>query len=468
MASTDTVRKRIASLRSHLEAENPDLAGLVGSYEEMDGVLRGLGLLDRDETLAARISWWPVVSVLGMFSAGKSTAINDILGQRVQRASKQAQDDKFTVLCYGPKLAELPGTALSVDSRFPFYGTSEEIERVAPGEGKMVDSFLALKTVPSDALRGTVLVDSPGFDSDDYRSARLRLADHIMDKSDLVLVYFDAGRPEPGAMRDTLALLVAKSQKRSDADKFAYVLNQIDQVAHDNNLEEVVAAWQRALASTGLTGGRFYTVYSESAKVQIQNPEVAARLRAMRDRDMAEIRARMSGLQAKRGYRVASGVEAVAKDVSEDAIPQLAAAIGRWRTRTNWATAAVLGGTAALVVGGFGLLGDPTIPFQFALEIPEIAAAAALVGAFLVHKKLGDSLARREAARLPEKLGDFELRVRAAFLKATRMPAILRRSPVGWGPKAVKGLASIREGVAERVRLINDRFARPSAAQAAE
>lgn len=467
MASTEAVRTRIANLKAHIGAENPELAAMVGSYEDMDGVLRRLRLLRDDETLAARISWWPVVSVLGMFSAGKSTAINDLVGERVQRTSRQAQDDKFTVLCYGPERADLPGTALSVDSRFPFYGMADEIEKVAPGEGRMVDSFLALRTVPSETLRGMILVDSPGFDSDDYRSARLRLADHIMDLSDLVLVYCDANRPEPGAMRDTLALLVAKSQRRADADKFLYVLNQIDVVAKDDNVEEVVAAWQRAMATTGLTTGRFFTVYSDSARVEIADLAVAARLKAMRDRDMAEIHARIAGLRAKRGYRVASGIEAVAKDVTEAAIPQLAAAIGRWRFRTNMLTVAALGAGMAALVGGFGLIGDPTLPFQFALQVPEIAAVAALGGALAVHWKLGSMLAVREAARLPEKLGDFELRLREAFLRATRIPAILRRAPVGWGAGAAKAMAKVREAVAGRVRSLNDRFADPSSSAGA-
>lgn len=466
MPASADVTKRIASLEAHLGAENPRLAGLVAPYREMDAVLRRLRLMGSDETLTSRISWWPVVSFLGMFSAGKSTAINDLVGEPVQRTSRQAQDDKFTVLCYGPRPADLPGTALSEDSRFPFYGMSDEIEKVAPGEGKQVNSFLALKTVPSETLRGLIVVDSPGFDSDDYRSARLRLADHILDLSDLVVVFFDANRPEPGAMRDTLGLLVSKTQKRADADKFVYVLNQIDTVARENNLEEVVAAWQRAVATSGLTSGRFLTVYSENSRTAIDDPVVEARLKEIRDRDMGELRGRIAGLRDNRGYRIANGLRAVEKDLAEIAMPALYEAVGRWRSRTNKATvgAAVLALAAAVGLGA--LAGDPTMPLSAALSAPDVAAAvlaAALAG---VHWKIGRFLAAREAAALPEKAGDFDLRVRAAFQAASRWPAVLVRRPCGWGRGVTEALARVRAAVSEHVREANDVYAAPSAVAA--
>lgn len=463
MASTASVRKRIANLKEHLASENPDLAGLVASYEQMDSILRRLHLLGADETLTTRISWWPVVATLGMFSAGKSTSINDFLGQRVQRTSKQAQDDKFTVLCYGPENAELPGTALAVDSRFPFYGMSDEIEKVSPGEGKMVDSFLALKTVPSDALRGLILVDSPGFDSDNYRAGRLKLADHILDLSDLVLIYCDANRPEPGAMRDTLDLLVSKSQHRSDADKFIYVLNQIDVAAHDNNIEEVIAAWQRALATTGLTTGRFYTVYSESAKVAIADPTVAARLKELRDRDMADIHTRIGQLQSKRSYRVVNALQAVEKDAMDVAVPMLNASIKRWSSNTHMALGAACAGVLALEAGGGLLLaGDPSSAFTLAAQAPHVALPLYLIAAAAAYWKLGSAFAAREARKLPEKLGDFDLKVREAFLKATRLPPVLVRHAPGTGTRTTLAIATIHDEVSDHVRIVNDRYARPS------
>jgi hypothetical protein len=77
----------------------------------------------------------------------------------------------------------------------------------------------------------------------------------MMDLSDLVLVFFDARHPEPGAMRDTLKHLVKDTIHRADSGKFLYILNQLDTAANEDNPEDVVAAWQRAMGEAGLTSG---------------------------------------------------------------------------------------------------------------------------------------------------------------------------------------------------------------------
>jgi GTPase SAR1 family protein len=138
--------------------------------------------------------------VLGTFSAGKSTFINHFLGYKVQRSGNQAVDDRFTVICYSREATAhaLPGIALDSDPRFPLYQISKDIDVAAAGEGKRIDTYLQLKTCPSEALRGKILIDSPGFDADAQRTATLRITDHIIDLSDLVLVFFDAATRNRG------------------------------------------------------------------------------------------------------------------------------------------------------------------------------------------------------------------------------------------------------------------------------
>ncbi|ACI99000.1 dynamin family protein [Rhodospirillum centenum] len=449
---------RIDSLRDHLRAENPDLVPLVETYSRMDAVLRRLRLIGPEETLTNRIGWWPVISAVGLYSAGKSTILNDFLGQPVQRTGNQAVDDKFTVICHGNELRELPGTALDVDPRFPFHQMGAEIEKVVPGEGKMVDRFLALKTVPAEEVKGLILVDSPGFDSDEYRASTLRLIDHILDLSDLALVVFDARKPEPGVMRDTLDKLVARVKDRPDATKFLFVLNQIDATAREDNLEEVVGAWQRALAGVGITGGRFYAIYSERAA---GSAEVHPRLQEISRRDMAEIRLRIQQIPSVRGYRVASGLESVAKDVRDEAVPRLTDALRRWRRATGIATlAALVVGVAAVIAaavgaGGIGLLAQEPWPY--------IAIAAVLLLVLAVRVVTARAAASRIARSLPAKLGAFGLSVREAFLEATRRPLIPRSTPVGWGPATDRRLREIHAEVSAEVRRLNDRYAVPSA-----
>ena len=275
------------------------------------------------------------LAVLGTFSSGKSTFINSFVGEKVQDTGNQAVDDKFTVICHrsadqGGNLT-LPGTALDADPRFPFFRISSEIEKVAQGEGKHIESYLQLRTTQTPAIENKIIIDSPGFDADDQRRSTLRITDHIIDLSDLVLVFFDARHPEPGAMQDTLDHLVSRTAVRTDASKFLYVLNQIDTAAAEDNPEDITGAWQRALAAAGLAAGQFFTIYDENAAVTIKDPAREKRFREKRDADMTRIRARIEEVELHRNYRIVSFLETMSKELEHDVLPRLTGARDRWR-----------------------------------------------------------------------------------------------------------------------------------------
>ena len=155
-AAAQAVEQRIKTLEVHLEQENPVLLSTVQSFRHLDQVAYRMGLLERDQSFATQIPWWPLISILGTFSSGKSTFINHFLGHVIQRTGNQAVDDRFTVVCYSREETghALPGVALDSDPRFPLYQISNDIELVAAGEGKRIDAYLQLKTCPSEALRG--------------------------------------------------------------------------------------------------------------------------------------------------------------------------------------------------------------------------------------------------------------------------------------------------------------------------
>ena len=283
--AAEVTKTRLKNLENHLEQENPVLLQTVQSFRQLDRVAYKMGLLEPTQSFSMQIPWWPLISVLGTFSAGKSTFINHYLDFKLQRSGNQAVDDRFTVMCYSRDETphSLPGVALDQDPRFPFYQISKDIDRVAEGEGKRIDAYLQLRTCPSEHLRNKILIDSPGFDADAQRTSTLRITDHIIHLSDLVLVFFDARHPEPGAMHDTLEHLVANTIHRPDSGKFLYILNQMDTTAREDNPEDVVAAWQRALGEKGLTAGRFYTIYNPEAAVPIENEALRNRFESKRD-----------------------------------------------------------------------------------------------------------------------------------------------------------------------------------------
>ena len=155
------------------------------------------------------------------------------------------------------------------------------------------------------------------------------------------LLFFDARHPEPGAMQDTLNHLVEATVGRQDANKFMYILNQIDTAAREDNPEDVVGAWQRALAQKGLTAGRFFTIYNEKASVQIDDETRKARFQAKRDADLADITDRMAEVEVERSYRIVGGIEKLAKYIEESIVPELKGYISRWRTRVLWGDASL-------------------------------------------------------------------------------------------------------------------------------
>ena len=478
-ASHRNIEKRLRSLEQHLQHENPVLVTAVRSYRQLDRVGRAMGLLGPEESYATQISWWPMISVLGTFSAGKSTFINHYLGLKLQDTGNQAVDDKFTVICYGREeegIRALPGLALDADPRFPFYQISEEIEKVSEGEGARVDAYLQLKTCPSERLRGKILIDSPGFDADAQRSAILRITDHIIDLSDLVLVLFDARHPEPGAMEDTLHHLVGKTIGRSDSSKFLYILNQIDMTAREDNPEEVVGAWQRAIAQEGLTAGRFYSIYSPEAAVPIEDDALRRRFEAKRDHDLAEIHARMEQVGIERAYRIIGALETTAREIQEQVVPALQKYIRHWRRLTLWADGAWLALALVLLVGGSiwagywdGLRFAP--PWWQAFTGNAWLIVAAVVGmggaAFYLHH-LARKFARRRVLRQVERehpsLPERERMVRA-FVRNTRYwRSIFEDRPAGWSRRNRRRLQQLIGDADRYVQALNDRYANPSGA----
>jgi hypothetical protein len=474
--SADQLAQHLHELQSYLQGEQPRLAELVDEYRQLDQVAYRMGLLSRSQSYADRVSWWPLIAVLGTFSAGKSTFINDYLEFALQRTGHQAVDDKFSVICYAGDghSKTLPGTALDADPRFPFYSVGKEIEEVAKGEGRKLDSYLQLKTCPSEKLKGKILVDSPGFDADDQRTATLRIADRIIDRADLVMVFFDAHRPEPGAIRDTLEHLVEKAIARHDATKFIYILNQIDVTADQNDLEDVVAAWQRALAQKGLTAGRFYRVFSQTACTHIENEEAARRLIEWREQDMADLEERLDQVELQRVYRVADGLRHQCHHIEEQIVPELRERLADWRRFVLLADSAVLVTFGVLLVFTLlfsgtwdGLQYTPAKFVQLALDTPIIQwlLGALLLGSLgILHfsfRRFAQQRFRPASDEPPLEGFDVESLDKAFIQSTGPFRSLFARSPSGWHVFNRRRLSNIYYRAGSFVKQLNDSHIQP-------
>ena len=478
MAVPAELEARLTSLENHLRTENPLLLSAVRSFRKLDAISRRLGFLGAGESHATRIPWWPLVAVLGTYSSGKSTFINDFLGQAVQSTGNQAVDDRFTVLCFGKEqdIRVLPGVALDADPRFPFYKMSRAIEEISAGEGSRIDAYLQLKTCSSEALRGLIFIDSPGFDADQQRTATLRVSDRIIDLADLVLVFFDARHPEPGTMQDTLQHLVAETIHRTDSSKFLYVLNQMDHTARENNPEDIVGSWQRALAQKGLTAGRFYCIYSPGAAVPIEDEGLRASFEQKRDVDLAEVHGRMRQVGVDRAYRVMGNLEHTARDIELRLVPRLQAMIAEWRGRVRRLDGIVFGALLALVVAWTLWTGEwsglkLTHPFWSALFSNPLWIYAALAAVSLAAGYVHFSVRRFAAGRVLRTLrrelgGDRDTEVldslAAAFRRNTRpWRPVFGPRPSGWNQTTRQQLSQVIAEANGYVQALNDQFADP-------
>lgn len=476
VAPEKEIEQRLRSLEEHLQKENPLLVDAVKGFRRLDKIAHKTGLMKRDQTYTTQIAWWPLISVLGTFSTGKSTFVNHYLQYPLQPTGPQAVDDKFTVICFtadtDPQL--LPGIAVNADPRFPFYKMSEELEKVQAGEGVRIDSYLQLKTCASEYLRGQIFIDSPGFDADAQRTSTLRITNYIIDISDLVLVFFDARHPEPGAMRDTLRHLVANTINRSDSNKFLYILNQIDTSAREDTLEEVVAAWQRTIAQEGLTAGRFYFIYNPDAAIPIQDESVRKRFENKRDKDLTEIHNRIRQVGLERAYRIVGTLEKAAQQLQDQKLIRLKELIRRWRNgvllRDFVMFGALIGAYIAVGLWAGYLSWRNYLPPQIEgvaaaqwFKILAVSIIAIVVISLHFFARRWATLDTIKFLNRSIPAGSERGSVTRAFLKNIRpWRTIFLSKPIGWGRKARKEIREVIMQANRNIQKLNDLFTRPS------
>ena len=431
---------------------------LTETFNELDKIAQKLGFLFPEQSYTDKISMWPMISVLGVYSAGKSSFINNYLGQEnLQRSGMQAVDDKFTVICFSDDESnQLPGLALDADPRFPFYKINQTDERL--------DTYLQLKSCPSERLKGKILIDSPGFDADQQRTATLQLTQHILDVSDLVLVLFDARRPEPGSMPDTLKHLVSETINRPDFNKFMFILNQMDTTAKDDNPEDVVAAWQGALAEAGLTGRHFYRIYNPDAAIEIEDENVQERLEKKCQADMQEIHKRMDDIEVERAYRLIAMIEDTAKQIEHKLIPELQYLLKRWKKYVFVTESLIFA-----LLATFAAIWFNTNEIYFSNQTPIVLGLFG-TGTFILLIALHLNIAKITANYILKKINNNALA--RGFLKNTGTRRSLFISfinqPFAWNNKMRRRIAGVLSKVNNHVQDLNNSFANPAGKRTAD
>lgn len=167
------------------------------------------------------IAGGPMVLVVGNHSSGKSTFLNYILSEQVQRTGMAPTDDSFTILRYSEQREERDGMAIVTNPELPFSGL-----------GKFGQDFLShfrMKLLPLNFLKDVTLIDTPGMiDAADREAGRgydfSAVVRWFAQRADVVLVFFDPDRP--GTTAESLTVL---TEALSGLDhKLLVVMNKMD------------------------------------------------------------------------------------------------------------------------------------------------------------------------------------------------------------------------------------------------
>jgi EH domain-containing protein 1 len=197
------------------------------------GEIFSLYRVNMDELLIP-FKWKSLVLVIGNYSSGKSTFINEFLGQEVQQTGQAPTDDSFTILASAADVYltghEIPGPTLVNDDRLPF----------APlrGFGPHLLSHLRLKAIESSLLKEVAIIDTPGMLDSVTEKDRgydyLGVVGELARLSDLIILMFDPHKA--GTIKETYQAIRSTLPAASGQDRTIFVLNRIDECDNINDL----------------------------------------------------------------------------------------------------------------------------------------------------------------------------------------------------------------------------------------
>ena len=436
-----TTSKHLTNLENHFSASSPILQKASKTFSQLDQLEFDLGLIDELETTARKSSWWPIVSLIGGFSSAKSEFLNRYLDSALHTSNH-----KFTVHQYTPQAnnAILPGTALDADHRLPFYQVSQKIEQISAGEGSKLNAYLELKTVNSDRLKGKLFIDAPVLDATKDNPVLPALNKHILQMSDLVLVFTDLFDATPELINDFVEEIV----RQQDSNKFIYIIDHSEISIDANKTNEIIASWQRRLADSNIHTGQFI--------VLSENPQSST------GSSLSEIEQRLANIENDRSYRVLNSLEKNVRDIEDVYIPEVEEHLKTWKERVNMSTLIILGFIISLLlfaemsIGVIQLLIDPIIGPAFILILIAFLLPTHLLMAKFHAKFISNQLRKRQKElNITENLaGLFE-----KSLTFWRMILPINE-PIGKNKKTRKRANALIEETKDMVQSLNDQFSR--------
>lgn len=452
--------KYLLYLEKHLANQNPALLEASRVYHELDQIAYDLGLIDMDESTASKISWWPIITVFGTATAGAEKFINQYLKSDVLDADRQLPRNKFTILHYSSKElpVTLPGTALDGDTRFPFYQISHKIDQVKKGEGSHINTYLEMKTANCQALQGKLIVVAPNFTIEAQNPVIDYLNQFIVQTSDLVLVFFDAAKPDLEDLRESLSRFINEAVRDQDLNKILFVINQKGTAANPADPE----IWKRQLQEFGLDSGQFVVLQDapEQNKL-IAQMSGSYQAGTSNDAELKKIHQRIEHINVESAYRILNSLEHSIDEIDDQVIPEVQKAITTWKERSNFTSGLILSFFVFLIVigeiSGFGLLDLFLDPFLAPISIAVIVAM--MVPIHLLVSRMQAKFIIKDLEKKKKEQGLLE-NLAGLFEKSLTFWRILLpiKEPVGWTKQTRMQLLKLKDRAKELVQSLNDNF----------
>ncbi len=209
-----------------------DIASYAALVNELETLLRKRirPLFDRYqhdfESLLTPLKGKPIVLLIGNYSSGKSTFINELLGHQVQRTGQSPTDDSFTILTGSPSgtdEAVVPGTAVIRNESLPFACLEKFGERLL--------AHLALRPVAAPLLDKMILIDTPGMLDSVTEMDRgynyLGVVGELAKLADIIILMFDPFKA--GTIKETYQAIRGTLPGATSEDRILYVMNRIDE-----------------------------------------------------------------------------------------------------------------------------------------------------------------------------------------------------------------------------------------------
>ena len=461
----------LSNLENFLAGQNPALIEAVKVFQELDQVEFELGLLDNEDTTASKVSWWPVISVMGAAASGKAEFINRYLKSNILHSDTHAVSEKVTVFQHSVNQSDitLPGTALDGDPRFPFFRTSKKIEEVAKGQGQRINNYLQLKTCTSERLKGKILIDAPELLQTSDKVCHF-LFRHVIEMSDLVLVFLDAG--QPGQMN--LEPMLGEMKGQQDPEKFIYIVFQKNEQDASPFADQGIEKIKKQLIDLGMKPSQFFVVNQAKAKAVSSSGrgDVLSQIAGHKPKpaatgaedypDLETIEERMENVSIHRAYQILDSLEHSIRANEEVFVPMVKQAIGVWKERSHFIFTLMAGIAASVAVYlevHMGLMSSLLDPIMGA-----IALAIILLISIPIYSLISKTQSKNVLNSLQERTRIEGLLENPAGLfekSLTKWRIFLPvRSPAGWD-KSIQGrLQALLERAKGLVQYLNDGFSR--------